>query len=113
MWVTQEGELAGLPTPEGHGLNLATGIAGVLAGRGSSNTAITSGSKVAVIPVQGTIQKRGGYCSLAPKTWSHSWRPPTVTPKFPPSYSTSTRPAGRSMVPRNSPPPCAPPISRW
>ena len=67
MWVTQEGELAGLPVPAGHGRNLATGIAGVLAGRSSGGTANTSGSKVAVIPVQGTIQKRGGYCSLGTK----------------------------------------------
>lgn len=73
MWVTQSGELAGLVVqPEDHGLNLATGIAQLLAGTsvgaaarpGSANT---TGSKVAVIPVQGTIQKRGGYCSLGTK----------------------------------------------
>jgi protease-4 len=68
MWVTQAGELAGLDVkPQGHGLNLATGIAQVLAGRGGAGSANTSGSKVAVIPVQGTVQKRGGYCSLGTK----------------------------------------------
>jgi protease-4 len=70
MWVTQAGELAGLPAvkPQGHGLNLASGIAQVLAGRsGGAGSATTSGSKVAVIPIQGTVQKRGGYCSLGTK----------------------------------------------
>lgn len=69
MWVTQAGELAGLDVkPEGHGLNLASGIAQVLAGRsGGASSANTSGSKVAVIPIQGTVQKRGGYCSLGTK----------------------------------------------
>ena len=69
MWVTQAGELAGVQVqPQGHGLNLASGIAGVLAGRsGGGSSANTSGSKVAVIPVQGTVQKRGGYCSLGTK----------------------------------------------
>jgi protease-4 len=37
------------------------------AGRGGAGSANTSGSKVAVIPVQGTVQKRGGYCSLGTK----------------------------------------------
>jgi protease-4 len=69
MWVTQAGELAGVQVqPEGHGLNLASGIAQVLAGRsGGASSANTSGSKVAVIPIQGTVQKRGGYCSLGTK----------------------------------------------
>jgi protease-4 len=69
MWVTQAGELAGLDVkPQGHGLNLASGIAQVLAGRsGGAGSANTTGSKVAVIPVQGTVQKRGGYCSLGTK----------------------------------------------
>lgn len=69
MWVTQAGELAGVQVqPQGHGLNLASGIAQVLAGRsGGGSTANTSGSKVAVIPIQGTVQKRGGYCSLGTK----------------------------------------------
>ena len=69
MWVTQVGELAGLAVPpQGHGLNLAAGIAGVLAGRsGGGSSANTSSSKVAVIPVQGTVQKYGGYCSLGTK----------------------------------------------
>ena len=69
MWVTQAGQLAGLDVqPEGHGLNLASGIAQVLAGRsGGASSANTSGSKVAVIPIQGTVQKRGGYCSLGTK----------------------------------------------
>ena len=68
MWVTQAGELAGLPVPADHGLNLAGGIAQVLAGRsGGASSANTSGSKVAVIPIQGTVQKRGGYCSLGTK----------------------------------------------
>jgi protease-4 len=50
------------------GIGLASGIAQVLAGRsGGANSATTSGSKVAVIPVQGTVQKRGGYCSLGTK----------------------------------------------
>ncbi|MVN79338.1 hypothetical protein GO988_23660, partial [Hymenobacter sp. HMF4947] len=54
--------------PQGHGVNLASGIAQVLAGRsGGAGSATTSGSKVAVIPVQGTVQKRGGYCSLGTK----------------------------------------------
>ena len=66
MWVTQSGELAGLPVPEGHGRSLATGIAAALGGR-SGGSANTTGSKVAVLPVQGTIQKRGGYCSLGTK----------------------------------------------
>ena len=69
MWVTQAGELAGVQVqPQGHALNLASGIAQVLAGRsGGAGSANTSGSKVAVIPVQGTVQKRGGYCSLGTK----------------------------------------------
>jgi protease-4 len=69
MWVTQAGELAGVQVqPEGHGLNLASGIAQVLAGsRGAAGSANTSGSRVAVIPIQGTVQKRGGYCSLGTK----------------------------------------------
>ncbi|MBO2007562.1 S49 family peptidase [Hymenobacter negativus] len=72
MWITQSGELAGLDVkPAGHGLNLATGIGQLLAGGASAaarpGTANTSGSKVAVLPVQGTIQKRGGYCSLGTK----------------------------------------------
>lgn len=75
MWVTQSGELAGRDVkPAGHGLNLATGIAQLLAGTAGTvvgasrpGSANTSGSKVAVIPVQGTIQKRGGYCSLGTK----------------------------------------------
>ena len=69
MWVTRAGELAGVPVPPaGHGLNLASGIAQVLAGRsGGASSANTSGSKVAVLPVQGTVQKRGGYCSLGTK----------------------------------------------
>jgi protease-4 len=71
MWVTQSGELAGLPQPEGHGLDMAVALTGLLAGTsaaaGRAGTANTSGSKVAVIPVQGTIQKRGGYCSLGTK----------------------------------------------
>ncbi len=69
MWVTQSGELAGLAVQlQGHGLNLASGIAQVLAGRsGGASSANTSGSKVAVIPVQGAIQKRGGMCSLGTK----------------------------------------------
>ncbi|MGI4762498.1 MAG: S49 family peptidase [Janthinobacterium lividum] len=67
MWVTQAGELAGVQ-PQGHGLNLASGIAQVLAGRsGGASSANTTGSKVAVIPIQGTVQKRGGYCSLGTK----------------------------------------------
>ena len=50
------------------GLGLASGIAQVLAGRsGGASSANTSGSKVAVIPIQGTVQKRGGYCSLGTK----------------------------------------------
>jgi protease-4 len=50
------------------GVGLASGIAQVLAGRsGGGSTANTSGSKVAVIPIQGTVQKRGGYCSLGTK----------------------------------------------
>lgn len=67
MWVTQAGELAGLDVePQGHGLDLATAMAGFFAAsRGGEAT--TSGSKVAVIPVQGSIQKRGGYCSLGTK----------------------------------------------
>ncbi|MGI4835095.1 MAG: S49 family peptidase [Janthinobacterium lividum] len=69
MWVAQSGELVGAQVaPQGHGLNLASGIAQVLAGRGGgSSTGNTSGSKVAIIPVQGTVQKRGGYCSLGTK----------------------------------------------
>jgi protease-4 len=69
MWVSQSGELAGVQVqPQGHGLNLASGIAQVLAGRnGGASSANTSGSKVAVIPIQGTVQKRGGYCSLGTK----------------------------------------------
>jgi len=70
MWVAQSGEqLVGAQVqPEGHALNLATGIAGVLAGRsGGASTGNTGGSKVAIIPVQGTVQKRGGYCSLGTK----------------------------------------------
>jgi protease-4 len=69
MWVTQSGELAGVQVqPQGHGLNLASGIAQVLAGRnGGGSSANTTGSKVAVIPIQGTVQKRGGYCSLGTK----------------------------------------------
>lgn len=69
MWVTEAGELAGLDVkPQGHGVNLASGIASVLAGsRGAAGSANTSGSKVAVIPIQGTVQKRGGYCSLGTK----------------------------------------------
>jgi protease-4 len=70
MWVTQAGELAGVQVqPQGHGLNLASGIASVLAGSrgGAAGSANTSGSKVAVIPIQGTVQKRGGYCSLGTK----------------------------------------------
>ncbi|MBF9239472.1 S49 family peptidase [Hymenobacter sp. BT683] len=67
MWVSQAGELAGMPTPAGHGLNLATSMAAALAGPRGGSSANTSGSKVAVIPVQGTIQKRGGYCSLGTK----------------------------------------------
>jgi protease-4 len=69
MWVTQAGELAGVQVqPQGHGINLASGIAQVLAGpRGGAGSANTSGSKVAVIPIQGTVQKRGGYCSLGTK----------------------------------------------
>ncbi len=68
MWVTQAGELAGLPVPQSHGLSLASGIASVLAGRsGGAGSANTSGSKVAVIPVQGAIKKYGGMCSLGTK----------------------------------------------
>ncbi len=69
MWVTQAGALAGVQVqPTGYGLNLASGIAQVLAGRsGGASSANTSGSKVAVLPVQGTVQKRGGYCSLGTK----------------------------------------------
>jgi protease-4 len=69
MWVTQSGDLAGLAVqPQGHGLNLASGIAQVLGGRsGGASSANTSGSKVAVLPIQGTVQKRGGYCSLGTK----------------------------------------------
>ena len=48
--------------------SLASGIAQVLAGRGSgASSANTGGSRVAVVPVQGTVQKRGGYCSLGTK----------------------------------------------
>jgi signal peptide peptidase SppA len=68
MWVTQAGELAGLdPKPEGHGRNLSTAMTGLLAAAARGGEATTSGSKVAVIPVQGSIQKRGGYCSLGTK----------------------------------------------
>jgi protease-4 len=69
MWITQSGELGGVQVqPQGHGVNLASGIASVLAGsRGGAGSANTSGSKVAVIPIQGTVQKRGGYCSLGTK----------------------------------------------
>jgi len=69
MWLTQAGELAGVQVaPQGHGLNLASGIAQVLAGRGGgAGSANTTGSKVAVIPLQGTVQKRSGYCSLGTK----------------------------------------------
>lgn len=67
MWHTQAGELAGLAVvPQGP--TLASGIAQVLAGRsGGASSANTSGSKVAVLPIQGTVQKRGGYCSLGTK----------------------------------------------
>jgi ClpP class serine protease len=69
MWVANVLEVSGVQVqPEGHGLNLAAGIAQVLAGpRGAAGSANTSGSKVAVIPIQGTVQKRGGYCSLGTK----------------------------------------------
>jgi protease-4 len=70
MWVSQAGELAGLDAkPTGHGLDLATAMTGFWAAAGArgSNTANTAGSKVAVIPVQGAMQKRGGYCSLGTK----------------------------------------------
>jgi signal peptide peptidase SppA len=68
MWVTDALE-AGTPLlPEGYGSNLVASIAQVLAGpRGGANSANISGSKVAVIPIQGTVQKRGGYCSLGTK----------------------------------------------
>ncbi|WP_375418137.1 S49 family peptidase [uncultured Hymenobacter sp.] len=81
MWVSQAGECAGValaPASPESGLNLAVGLtqvlAQVLAGNGvvvgasgRAGSANTSGSKVAIIPVQGTIQKRGGYCSLGTK----------------------------------------------
>ncbi|MCC2546427.1 S49 family peptidase [Hymenobacter sp. BT175] len=68
MWVSESGELAGVDVkPQGHGLNMAEAMAGLLAANGRGGTATTSGSKVAVIPVQGTIQKRGGMCSLGTK----------------------------------------------
>ncbi|WP_210521914.1 S49 family peptidase [Hymenobacter terricola] len=52
----------------GSGPGLATSMAQVLAGpRGSAGSANTSGSKVAILPIQGTVQKRGGYCSLGTK----------------------------------------------
>lgn len=71
-WVSQAGELAGLLAPAKHGLSLAGGLTQLLAGAprtaaGRGREATTSGSKVAVIPVQGSIQKRGGYCSLGTK----------------------------------------------
>ena len=64
MW---KADVAGIGAPD---LAASVGqvLAGVLAGRsGGSNTANTSGSKVAVLPIQGTVQKRGGYCSLGTK----------------------------------------------
>ena len=68
MWVADALEVAGAQVqPQGHGLNLASGIAHVLAGPRGGGSANTSGSKVAVIPIQGTVQKRGGYCSLGTK----------------------------------------------
>ena len=70
MWVADALEVAGLDVkPQGHGLHLASGIAQVLARRsgGGASSANTSGSKVAVLPIQGTVQKRGGYCSLGTK----------------------------------------------
>lgn len=48
-------------------LSLATSMAQVLAGPRGGSLANTSGSKVAVLPIQGTVQKRGGYCSLGTK----------------------------------------------
>lgn len=69
MWVTNAGELVGLdPKPEAHGLNVATALSGLLVGAAAGNgNGIASGAKVAVIPVQGTVQKRGGYCSTGTK----------------------------------------------
>ncbi|GAB2954716.1 hypothetical protein GCM10027048_20280 [Hymenobacter coalescens] len=60
MW---QAAASGVATP-----GLAAAMTGLLAaaGRGGGQ-ATTSGSKVAVIPVQGSIQKRGGYCSLGTK----------------------------------------------
>ncbi len=69
MWHAEAGHGAGLALP----IDLVSGLAGsmsqVLAGPGRNRAgeANTSGSKVAVLPVQGTVQKRGGYCSLGTK----------------------------------------------
>lgn len=65
-------DAAGYPTmwnAEATGVerSLAASMAQVLAGPRGGNTANTSGSKVAIIPIQGTVQKRGGYCSLGTK----------------------------------------------
>ncbi|MDO7851573.1 S49 family peptidase [Hymenobacter convexus] len=46
---------------------LAASLGQVLAGPRGGGSANTSGSKVAVLPIQGTVQKRGGYCSLGTK----------------------------------------------
>ncbi|UOQ96625.1 S49 family peptidase [Hymenobacter sp. 5317J-9] len=46
---------------------LASAMSQVLAGPRGGSSANTSGSKVAVLPIQGTVQKRGGYCSLGTK----------------------------------------------
>jgi protease-4 len=54
---------------------LTTGISRVLLASGTvaasgNGPATATGSKVAVIPVQGTVQKRGGYCSTGTKQLS-------------------------------------------
>ena len=67
MWNAEATGAAVLRAGTGE-LSLATAMAQVLAGRsGGASSANTSGSKVAVLPIQGTVQKRGGYCSLGTK----------------------------------------------
>lgn len=55
------------PTPQGTwALNQA--LASMMAGRGGAGlSGVQGGTSVAVIPVQGTIQKRGGMCSTGTK----------------------------------------------
>lgn len=65
-------DVQGYPTAwsmlaSGGQLGLAASLGQVLAGPRGGNTANTSGSKVAILPIQGTVQKRGGYCSLGTK----------------------------------------------